>query len=265
MFKSINPTSGEHIASYPVLTEQQLEAKIAKSVAAFAVWRKTGLPERTALLGKLATCYDANSGRLARMAAMEMGKTLTAATAEVLKCAAAFRYYATHGPDMLEPVQTELSTGGRAEVRWLPLGPVLAIMPWNFPYWQAVRFLAPAIMAGNTGLLKHASIVQGCAALMEEMVLQAGGPEGLFQNLAIKSGTVGQVIADSRDVALTLTGTEGDGIAVAQQAGRSLKKIVLELGGSDPFIVMPSANVDKAVKKAVQARIQNTGQSCICG
>jgi succinate-semialdehyde dehydrogenase/glutarate-semialdehyde dehydrogenase len=192
-----------------------------------------------------------------------MGKTYASAVAEVEKSAAAFRHYAANGPAMLAPIQQKLSSG-TAEIRWLPQGPVLAVMPWNFPYWQAVRFLAPTIMAGNVGLLKHASLVQGTAQLMEEMVLTAGGPEGLFQNLAVKSSAIAGIIADDRIVAVTLTGSEGAGIAVAEQAGKHLKKVVLELGGSDPFVVMPSADLDKAVTQAVKARIQNTGQSCIC-
>lgn len=199
------------------------------------------------------------------MITLEMGKTFKSSLAEVAKCAAAFRHYATHGPKLLKSPPTRLANGGTAEIHWLPLGPVLAVMPWNFPYWQVVRFLAPTIMAGNVGLLKHASIVQGAAGIMEDMVLEAGGPPGLFQNLAIKSGMVAAVIADDRISAVTLTGSEGAEIAVAEQAGHHLKKIVLELGGSDPFIVMPSATLDEAVRQAVIARIQNTGQSCICG
>jgi succinate-semialdehyde dehydrogenase/glutarate-semialdehyde dehydrogenase len=265
MFKSINPANGEVFATYEELTKEQLETKLAKAMSAFHAWRNSSLAERTALLTKLAEVYDANREKLARVATAEMGKTFASASAEVAKCAAAFRHYAQHGPAMLEPKSANLSTGGSAEIRWLPQGPVLAVMPWNFPYWQAVRFLAPTIMAGNTGLLKHASIVQGCAALMDEMMHEAGAPEGLFQNLAIKSGAVAGVIADDRIVAVTITGSEGAGAAVAEQAGRSLKKVVLELGGSDPFIVMPSADLEKAVKSAVSARIQNTGQSCICG
>ena len=264
MMKSTNPATGQEFATYAELTKEQVNAKLDKAMAAFHAWRETGVGERTALLDRVADQYESNKDRLARMATMEMGKTYVSAVAEVEKCVAAFRHYAKNGPAMLEPKNVPLGNGGSAEVYWLPQGPVLAIMPWNFPYWQVVRFLAPTILAGNVGLLKHASIVQGVAGLMEEMVLAAGGPEGLFQNLAIKSGMVADIIADDRVVAVTLTGSEGAGIAVAEQAGRNLKKVVLELGGSDPFIVMPSANLDEAVKLAVKARIQNTGQSCIC-
>jgi succinate-semialdehyde dehydrogenase/glutarate-semialdehyde dehydrogenase len=265
MFKSVNPATGETFGTYPELTNSELEAKIAKAAAAYRNWRKTSLAERTKLLSAIADAYESNKDRLAKMATAEMGKTYASSVAEVEKCIAAFRHYAEAGPAMLEPKRASLSNGGTAEVHWLPQGPVLAIMPWNFPFWQAVRFLAPTILAGNTGLLKHASIVQGVGGLMEEMVLEAGGPDGLFQNLAIKSSAVAGIIADDRIVAVTLTGSEGAGIAVAEQAGHALKKVVLELGGSDPFIVMPSANLDEAVKQAVKARIQNTGQSCICG
>jgi succinate-semialdehyde dehydrogenase / glutarate-semialdehyde dehydrogenase len=263
MFRSINPATGKEIATYPELSPQELDAKLSLAVTAFHAWRLTRLETRTTLLSRLADAYETNKDRLARMATQEMGKTYASSVAEVEKCVAGFRHYAQHGPAMLAPIQQKLASG-TAEIRWLPQGPVLAIMPWNFPYWQAVRFLAPTIMAGNVGLLKHASIVQGTAQLMEEMVLTAGGPEGLFQNLAVKPSAVAGIIADDRIVAVTLTGSEGAGIAVAEQAGRNLKKVVLELGGSDPFIVMPSADLDKAVTQAVKARIQNTGQSCIC-
>jgi succinate-semialdehyde dehydrogenase/glutarate-semialdehyde dehydrogenase len=265
MFKSINPATGKEFAAYPALSKDEVSAKLDQAVAAHKAWRRTDLAERTALLSKIADTYEANKDRLAKMATLEMGKTYASSVTEVEKCIAAFRHYAEHGAAMLEPRRSALSNGGSAEIHWLSLGPILAVMPWNFPYWQAVRFLAPTILAGNTGLLKHASIVQGVAGLMEEMVLQAGGPVGLFQNLAIKSGMVADIIADDRVAAVTLTGSEGAGIAVAEQAGRHLKKVVLELGGSDPFIVMPSADLDEAVKQAVKARIQNTGQSCICG
>jgi succinate-semialdehyde dehydrogenase/glutarate-semialdehyde dehydrogenase len=264
MMKSVNPATGEQIAEHEELDAAQIDAKLDKAVAAYRSWRQSDLAERTALLARLADLYDSNRERLARMASLEMGKTLASAKAEVEKCAAGFRVYAKNGPQMLAPQRQSLAAGGHAELRWLPIGPVLAIMPWNFPYWQVVRFLAPTIMAGNAALLKHASIVQGVAGLIEEMMAEAGAPDGLFQNLAIKSSAVAPVIADDRVAAVTLTGSEGAGASVAQAAGKALKKMVLELGGSDPFIVMPSADLDEAAKQAVKARIQNSGQSCIC-
>ncbi|MBC7521136.1 MAG: NAD-dependent succinate-semialdehyde dehydrogenase [Sandarakinorhabdus sp.] len=265
MFRSVNPATGDEIATHPELSGPEVEARVAKAAATFRHWRETPIADRAALLERLAEQYDANSEKLAMMAVREMGKTHKSALAEVQKCAGAFRYYAQNGAALLEPTIMETAAGGTAEVRYLPLGPVLAIMPWNYPYWQAVRFLAPTILAGNVALLKHASLVQGVAGLMEEMMIAAGAPDGLFQNLAIKSDKVAALVADPRIVAVTLTGSEAAGRAVAEQAGRALKKVVLELGGSDPFIVMPSADIDVAVEQAVVARIQNSGQSCVCG
>lgn len=261
MFKSINPATGDEIATYPELTPEELEGKVARAASRFASWRFSPVPERTQLLEKIAEIFDTRLEPMARMASAEMGKTLVSARAEVQKCAAAFRYYAQNGEAFLKPRPI---AGAKGEVHLLPLGVILAVMPWNFPYWQAVRFLAPTILAGNVGLLKHASIVQGVAGMIEEAVIAAGAPDGLFQNLAIKSGNVAALIADERVAAVTLTGSEGAGRSVAVAAGGALKKAVLELGGSDPFIVMPSADVDLAVKTAVTARIQNSGQSCVC-
>jgi succinate-semialdehyde dehydrogenase/glutarate-semialdehyde dehydrogenase len=263
MFTSINPATGEAGESFAELTANEIGERLAKAHAAFRHWRTTDYKERAALLERIAEQFEANKQRLAEIATREMGKTLKSAIAEVEKCAAGFRHYAQHGPEMLADREITLANG-RAVARWLPIGPVLAVMPWNFPYWQVIRFVAPTIMAGNAGLLKHASSVQGCAAAIEEMVIAAGAPEGLFQNLAIKSDKVNAIIADDRVAAVTLTGSEGAGAKVAEAAGRALKKVVLELGGSDPFIVMPSADIAKAAKLAVTARVQNTGQSCIC-
>lgn len=265
MITTTNPATGETLGQYAELSKQEIEAKLTLSAKAFAEWRTSSLDDRSALLMRLADAYEQNSDMLARQATLEMGKTLKSAKAEVAKCAKLFRHLADHGPAMLAPLRWDLGDDGSAEGHWLPQGPVLAIMPWNFPYWQVARFLGPAIMAGNTGLLKHASVVQGSAALIEDMMEIADAPTGLFQNLAIGSGAVESILADDRVVAATLTGSEGAGAAVAAAAGKHLKKVVLELGGSDPFIVMPSAELDKAVEQAVQARIQNTGQSCICG
>lgn len=263
MFTSINPATGAAGESFAELTTDEIETRVARAAAAYASWRATDYETRTTLLSAIADQFDANRQRLAEIAVREMGKTLKSSLAEVEKCAAGFRHYAQEGPAMLASREFATS-GGKAKARWLPMGPVLAVMPWNFPYWQVVRFLAPTIMAGNVGLLKHASSVQGVAAAIEEMVIAAGAPAGVFQNLAVKSDKVNALIADDRIVAVTLTGSEGAGMKVAEAAGRALKKVVLELGGSDPFIVMPSADIGTAAKAAVTARIQNTGQSCIC-
>lgn len=263
MFTSINPATGEAGASIPELTAQEVEDRVSRASKAYAAWRTTSLGERTDLLERIAEQFEAHAKDLAEIATREMGKTLKSALAEVEKCASAFRYYAQEGAAMLAP--TVIATaGGTATAHWQPMGPVLAVMPWNFPYWQVVRFAAPTILAGNVGLLKHASLTQGCGAAIERMIVAAGAPAGLFQNLAIPSSKVDALIADARIVAVTLTGSEGAGIKVGEAAGRNLKKVVLELGGSDPFIVMPSADLDAAVRQAVTARTQNSGQSCIC-
>jgi len=263
MFTSINPATGEAGATFAALDDDAIEAALTRAEAAFRSWRASDIAQRTALLTAIADRFEANKRHLAETATKEMGKTLASAIAEVEKCIAGFRHYADKGPDYLAPIETKTASG-RAVGHWLPLGPILAVMPWNFPYWQVVRWLAPTILAGNVGLLKHASLTQGCAALIQQMVSAAGAPDGLFQNLPIKSDKVSRIIADTRVAAVTLTGSEGAGAKVAEAAGRALKKVVLELGGSDPFIVMPSADLDKAVATAVKARVQNAGQSCIC-
>ncbi|MBX3594261.1 NAD-dependent succinate-semialdehyde dehydrogenase [Sphingomonas sp.] len=263
MFTSINPATGETGATFDALDDDGIEAALARAAGAYRSWRVSEIGERSALLHAIADRFDADKRHMAETATREMGKTLASAVAEVEKCAAGLRYYADHGPAFLEPGEVAVP-GGRAVTHWLPLGPILAIMPWNFPYWQVVRWLAPTILAGNVGLLKHASLTQGCAALIQQAVSAAGAPDGLFQNLPIKSDKVSRIIADQRVAAVTLTGSEGAGAKVAEAAGRALKKVVLELGGSDPFIVMPSADLDRAVETAVKARIQNAGQSCIC-
>jgi len=263
MFTSINPATGETVDTHEELDADGIEMALARADACFRSWRDSPLERRTELLTKIADAWEANKQHLAETATKEMGKTLASAIAEVEKCISGFRHYAKAGPSYLEPTTVQTASG-HAVARWLPMGPVLAVMPWNFPYWQVVRFLAPTIMAGNVALLKHASNVQGCAALIQQMMGAAGAPDGLFQNLAIKSDKVSAIIADKRVVAVTLTGSEGAGAQVAQAAGRALKKVVLELGGSDPLIVMPSADLDLAAKTAVTARTQNAGQSCIC-
>ncbi|GGS42284.1 NAD-dependent succinate-semialdehyde dehydrogenase [Deinococcus knuensis] len=260
--QSVNPATGETFATYDEHTTEQVQAAIAAAHTAYGEYRRTTFEQRSAWMNAAADVLERRAGELALLATQEMGKTLEAARQEVLKCAVACRYYAEHAGAFLasEPVQTEAD---EAFVTHQPLGVVLAVMPWNFPYWQAFRFIAPTLMAGNTGLLKHASNVPGCALAIEDVLREAGFPAGVFTTLLIGSRDVEAVLKDPRVTAVSLTGSEGAGRAVSATAGGELKPAVMELGGSDPFIVMPSADIELAAKTAVTARTINNGQSCI--
>ncbi len=260
--QSINPATGELLRSFRPLEPEAIAAKITLAHEVSQGYASETLPQRTFWMRRLAHLLEAEENELAALMVREMGKTITSARAEVAKCTHACRYYAEQSEAMLAPefIATEHA---RSYVRWDPLGVVLAVMPWNFPLWQVFRFLAPALMAGNVGLLKHASNVPQCALAIEALVRRAGFPRGVFQALLIESKQVEKVLGDERVAAVTLTGSEAAGRAVAAQAGYLIKKSVLELGGSDPFIVMPSADLTETVKNAVQARCINNGQSCI--
>jgi succinate-semialdehyde dehydrogenase/glutarate-semialdehyde dehydrogenase len=262
---TINPATGETLKTYEPLTDEALEEKIARAAAAWAEYRLTSSEQRAGWLRSAADVLADDADAVAELMTTEMGKTLASAKAEVAKCGKALRWYAEHGPAMLEPVPCDAEAVGaqQAYVVHQPLGVVLAIMPWNFPLWQAMRFAAPALMAGNVALLKHASNVPQSALYLEELFRKAGFPDDVFQTLLIGSGAVERVLRDDRVVAATLTGSAPAGQSVASIAGDALKPTVLELGGSDPFIVMPSAHLEKAAEVAVTARNQNNGQSCI--
>ena len=260
--ESLNPTTGEVVERFTELTDAEIDERLDRSERAFQRHRRTSFTERAERLARLADLLESQADELGRLMTEEMGKPIEAAVAEARKCALACRYYVEQGERHLadEVIETEAV---RSFIRYLPLGPVLAVMPWNFPFWQVIRFAAPAVMAGNVGLLKHASNVPRCALKLEELFLEAGFEEGVFQTLLVGSGKVAGIIDDARVRAVTLTGSTPAGSAVAERAGRRIKKSVLELGGSDPFIVMPSADLDAVVRTAVQARVINNGQSCI--
>ena len=260
-----NPTTGQVVETFDELTAQELELRLARAATAFESYRRTSSEQRSGWMRAAADLLDAEADATAEMMTLEMGKTVKAARAEVGKCASACRYYAEHAASMLadQPVDAGAVKASRAYVRWQPLGVVLAVMPWNFPLWQAMRFAAPALMAGNVGLLKHASNVPRTALYMEDVFRRAGFPDDVFQTLLIGSGLVEQVLRDDRVVAATLTGSTPAGRSVASIAGSALKPTVLELGGSDPFVVMPSADLERAAQVAATARCQNNGQSCI--
>ncbi len=259
---SIDPSTGETRQTFERLPDVEIDRKIEAAHRAFQSWRRTSFATRSKPMLRVAEILEAEKATLGRMMTEEMGKTLTSAIAEAEKCAIGCRYYAAHAEAAL--ADEIIPTGAqKSYVRYAPMGVVLAVMPWNFPFWQVFRFLAPTLMAGNAGLLKHASNVPRCALAIEDVLRRAGFPEGLFQTLLIGAAEVPRVLDDPRVVAATLTGSEPAGAAVASQAGKLIKPTVLELGGSDPFIVMPSADLETAVQTAVNARTLNNGQSCI--
>jgi succinate-semialdehyde dehydrogenase/glutarate-semialdehyde dehydrogenase len=259
---TVNPATGEVIRTFEPLSRTEIEKKLQLAVSTFEGERKTPFSVRAQRMVKAAEILERDKEKFAHLMTLEMGKTYKSAVAEAVKCTTACRYYAEHTAEFMADEVVE--TGAKKSfIRYLPIGPILAVMPWNFPFWQVIRFAAPALMAGNVGLLKHASNVPQCALAIEGIFREAGFPEGAFQTLLIGSAQVDALLNDPRIVAATLTGSEQAGIQVGVGAAKRIKKVVLELGGSDPFIVMPSADLDAAVSTAVQARVQNNGQSCI--
>ena len=259
---TINPATGECLKKFEPLSEQQIEEKIAAAAAAYAEYRKTPFAERARMMTRAGEILENEKKEFGRLMTMEMGKPVGAAVQEAAKCAWVCRYYAENAERFLADELVE-TTAARSYIRYQPLGPVLAVMPWNFPFWQVMRFAAPALMAGNVGLLKHASNVPQCALAIEDIFRRAGFPQGVFQTLLVSASQVERILDDPRVMAASLTGSEGAGIQVGVAAAKQIKKVVLELGGSDPFIVMPSADLDAAVANAVKGRVQNNGQSCI--
>jgi len=260
--QTLNPATGEVVKTFTALTSQEINEKLEAARGAAMSWRASPIKERASVLRRAADLLEERKTEYGRIMTLEMGKTLKSAIEEAAKCALACRYYADNADRFLADMKVDL-TGERSYVAFEPLGVVLAVMPWNFPFWQVVRFAAPAIAAGNVGLLKHSSNVPQCALALEQLFIDAGAPGGVFQTLLIGSDAVAGILSDDRVAAATLTGSEGAGSSVASIAGKSIKKTVMELGGSDPFIVMPSADFDAAVNTAVNARAINNGQSCI--
>ena len=261
-FKTINPASGELIESFDELTEKEISEQINKSHDAFLSWREVSFSEKSKLMSRAAEVLREGKRKYAEMMTTEMGKPVKQSAAEVEKCAWVCEYYAENAEKFLSEEMIE-TDAAESYVRFEPLGVVLAVMPWNFPFWQVFRFAAPGLMAGNTGLLKHASNVPRTAIAIEEVFREAGFPENVFKNLLIGSSKVKEVISNPKVKAVTLTGSEAAGSKVAELSGKLIKKTVLELGGSDPFIVLSDANIDKAVETAVTSRLINNGESCI--
>ena len=259
---TINPTTGETLKTFTPLTDAEIESKLALAESTYKEYRKTSLAQRSQWINKAADILEKDTAKFAKIMTTEMGKTYQSAIAEAQKCAKVCRFYAEKAPEFLADVPIE-SDASNSYVAYQPLGVILAVMPWNFPFWQVFRFAAPALMAGNVGILKHASNVPQCALAIADIFTQAGFPEGAFQTLLIGAGQVKAIVEDDRVKAATLTGSEPAGMALASVAGEQIKKVVLELGGSDPFIVLASADVEAAVETGVKARMLNNGQSCI--
>jgi succinate-semialdehyde dehydrogenase/glutarate-semialdehyde dehydrogenase len=259
---SINPADGTTIKTFETLSEAQIDEKLQRAAETFRVYRRTTFEARESMMMRAAEILETEKNDFARLMTMEMGKPIKGAVGEAEKCAWVCRYYAENARQHLMDKLVE-TNAKKSYLRFQPLGPVLAVMPWNFPFWQVFRFAAPALMAGNVGLLKHASNVPQCALAIEDIFRRAGFPEGAFQTLLVGSDAVPRILEDRRVVAATLTGSEPAGRSVASIAGKQIKKTVLELGGSDAFIVMPSAELQEAVTTAVKARTINNGQSCI--
>src|SRR3954447_3968721 len=261
---TINPATGETLRRFEPLDAAAIEATLARAAATAPRWRRTPVGERAAVLSRAAVILDRESESFGRLMTLEMGKLLHAGIDEAKKCAVGCRYYAENAARFLapEPVDDATTTAAHepARVDYQPLGAVLAVMPWNFPFWQVIRFAAPPLAAGNVALLKHASNVPQCALALEDLFRRAGAPDGVFQTLLIGADRVGAIIADDRIAAVTVTGSEGAGRDIASTAGKHIKKTVLELGGSDAFVVLPSADLPRAVATAVKARIINNGQ-----
>ena len=259
---SVNPATGELVKRFDSLTPVEIEARLSRAAKAAASWRTTPLAERTGVVRRMGDLLLKDRDRYAAMMTNEMGKPIKAARDEATKCADACHYFADHAAEFLAPEEVAMK-GERAWVEFHAIGVVLAVMPWNFPFWQVIRFAAPALCAGNVGLLKHASNVPQCSLALEELARLAGAPDGVFQSLLVGSDAIESLINDSRIEAVTLTGSNAAGASVGAAAGRAMKKSVLELGGSDPFIIMASADVEAATAMAVKARVINNGQSCI--
>ncbi|MBV6625327.1 MAG: NAD-dependent succinate-semialdehyde dehydrogenase [Rivularia sp. (in: Bacteria)] len=259
---TINPTTGETLNSFESLSDAQVKDAVSLAHKAFGDYRKTSFKQRSEWMYKAAEILEQDKADFAQIMTLEMGKPYKSALAEVSKCALVCRYYADKAAEFLGDVSIE-TDASHSYVSYQPLGIVLAVMPWNFPFWQVFRFAAPALMAGNVGLLKHASNVPQCALAIEKIIHRAGFPQGVFQSLLISSDKVANIIADERVKAATLTGSEGAGASLAAAAGKHIKKTVLELGGSDPFIVLASADLEAAAVTGTTARMLNNGQSCI--
>jgi succinate-semialdehyde dehydrogenase/glutarate-semialdehyde dehydrogenase len=259
---TINPATGEVLKVFEPLSDAQVDEKISLAAKTFSEYRHSDFVDRRRMMARAAEILETEKENFGRLMTLEMGKPLRAGVDEALKCAAGCRYYAENAERFLADEIVETSAA-RSFIRYQPLGPILAVMPWNFPFWQVFRFIAPGLMAGNVGLLKHASNVPQCALAIEDILLRAGFPAGVFQTLLIGSQKVDRILNDPRIMAATLTGSERAGIEVGMGAAKRIKKVVLELGRSDPFIVMSSANLDEAAATAVKARMVNNGQSCI--